>query len=309
MQIDRSGQLKSYAAEAATAYVDRAEPLNEKIASIVRQRGLNGDQSATVCKLANHLVHASLRSGTSMVEFPLAEPEKVAMLARTARPSLSMVHKLGSAGEDCSEPLEKLASFEHETTVRDSEARFQARIDLERAKIAADEQQSAVTLSNAAVQVAMQKLGQSLFDDLQLEGGDLDATMRQFAQYQPLAARPSLMAKVARAVKAVGEASGKPVVFSPATMSHLTKEGMEKNAAEIDPSMVTPGLSMAGMPVAIVRGSHRVWAELDTLIDQYDDLSGNKDKLVPMQDRVRYLRRVVEQNNGGAESTLAAGAV
>jgi len=309
MQIDRSGQLKGYAAEAATAFVARGEDLNVKIASIVRERSLNGEQASTVCKMANHLVHASLRSADSMVEFDIAEPEKVASFTKQAGASLSMVHGLGSAGADCTEPLEKIASFTHETEVRSLGERQQARIDLDYAKIACENAISDVRLSHAGVQAAMSKLGQRLHKFAQLEGGDLDGVMSQFAQYQPLASRPTLLAKVAAAVKGVGELSCRPVTFSAETMSHLTKEGMEKNGTAVDPAMITPGLSIAGSPVHIINGDKRVWVELDTLIEQYDDLSGNKDKLAPSQDRVRYLRRVVDQNNGGAESTLAARAV
>ena len=310
MQIDRSGQLKTYAAEAATAFVSRNESLNEKIASIVRQRSLTGDQADTVCKMANHLVHRSLRSGgDAMVEFDLAEPEKVAQLTRGARPAVSMVHKLGSAGDDCTESLVKVAALEHEFGVATRSERQEARGELERAKVAADQALGDLSYSDAGVQAALVKLGQSLHNFAAIEGGDLDVTMGELAQYQGLASRPPLLAKVAQCIKAVGAVMNRPITFSDATMAQLTKSAMEKNAAEIDPSMVTPGLSIGGMPVAIIRGSHRVWAEIDTLIDQYDDLSGNKDKLAPSQDRVRYLRRVVEQNNGGAESTLAARAV
>lgn len=310
MQIDRSGQLKSYAAEAASAFVSRDESLNEKIASIVRQHSLTGDQAATVCKFANHLVHRSLRSGgDTMVEFDLAEPEQVASLTRGARPVMPMVYKLGAAGEDCTASLEKIAGFDHETSVARRTRLQEERGQLERAKLAADHALDAVDYADACVREGLTKLGQRLHDHAAIEGGDLDSVMSELAQFQGLASRPELLVKVAQCVKAVGVVMSRPITFSDATMVHLTRGGMEKNAADIDPSMVTPGLSMAGMPVAIIRGSHRVWVELDTLIDQYDDLSGNKDKLAPMQDRVRYLRRVVYQDNGGAESTLAARAV
>jgi len=309
VQIDRSGHLKSYAAEAATAFVDRGEPLSEKIASIVRDRSLTGEQAATVCKFANLLVFQSLRSGDSMVEFKIADPEKVAALARGTRSVPAMVHKLGSAGEDCSEWREKVASLDHETTVR-SRSEIQAAFrDLEHAKLACQDGIDAVRMANAGVVFAFEKLGTRLHAFAQIDGGDLDGMMCQIAQYQPLARRPELLAKVAAAVKAIGELTDRPVTFGEETMGHLSAEGMAKNAEEIDPAMVTPGLSIGGMPVAIVRGSQQVWVEIDSLIDQYDDLSGNKDKLAPMQDRVRYLRRVVEQSTGGSESTLAAQAV
>lgn len=309
MQIDRSGRLKGIAAEAATAFVDGGEPLNEKVAQLVERHRLTGEQASTVCKMANHLVHASLRSGSSMVEFPLADPEKVASMCRGSRPKVAMVHKIASVDPETAEPFEKTASFDEETEIRDRTAHQVNVRDLERAKLACQDAIDAVRSADWGVRAAMRKLGHRLLNYAKLEGGDLDFAMRRMGQYQKLAARPELLVKVAKAVAGVGAAIGHRVEFSDETLHCLTPEGWAKNAAEIDPGLLQPSLSIAGMPVHVVDGTRSVWVELDTLIDQYDDLCGNKDKLVPMQDRVRYLRRVVEQRNGGTESVHPARAV
>lgn len=309
MELDHSTRLKDIAAEAATAFLDRGEPLTSKIASLADRHDLNPEQATRVCEFANHAVWQSMRKHASTVEFPIAEPEKVrAKLGH--KTVVAMMHLTPKA--QASGGREKTAGLDTNNgrVLDEWEQREESQnrvIAYERAKVAFENQQDVVQGQALRFMDGLERFTQ-FCKEAAMDGLDLDQLLLQAASDSKVAKHPELMWKMAYCMKTAGLLADVPVTLSDKTMAALAPEALSKVAQEVEPEHVVPGLHMAGNAVHYVNGEHKAWREIDTLEGEYGSLDNQRSALD--EARRDMLRCKSQFENGMAsESSRAGGSV
>lgn len=263
MQITDGSKYVALAGEAAGAHLNDGRDLSEKVAELAVRHNLNNDEIDRVIQGSNHLVHKAMRPSTTSVEFNIASREKVAsVLGR--RPKVAM------ARYELAPEVEKVAGEAESDPFEASRARMQKRenekLSRERAKVVEEDHQGLILDAREKVSDCAERLLRTLED----YDGDLADAAEKFATYPKLASRPELLVDVLGLVKAAGQLHQRPVIFTQATMDACSEEGRAKVADQVDPELYSPGLSISGMPVTVMNGTHQLWKDLDTLVDQYD---------------------------------------
>lgn len=265
--------LIDLATEATHNFLNEGVPLNDSIEKLARQQDLTTHEIHRVVEESNKQAYLALRpkmaaAGTPVFEFDLADRDEIlGRLQKVAEDTSRGCHDISCEVTDDRDEMDKVAAgfmaLELGTPKQILE-RLLAEEQLEHDKIADD-----IFAIKAAIAGTCQEFVRTARDMVLQDGWSLDKLAAALCSARPDAEDlvEHLLADVAQ-------------------MCRIKEAGPYHGP-------MNRSLTISGEPVLVINGTHKLVMDLDTLVEQTNDLEGSQQGLYRVDDTIAYLRKNV----------------
>ena len=296
-----SDQLGVWGKQAAKRLIEDGVHPNETIQKIASEEGLKSSEIQRTCEFAN-LEGYSHRmkeagGGDKTFEFPLAnyqeitaDAEKTAMPKIFAtdfdRPPPAALCRVNSDEVDLftafgvEPPMEKIASFSRADALI---SHLELLAQNERDKLAMNLEELKENGEKFYQYTKQEVLSGKSFDDV-------EKAVKAKAEDKPYQDR--VMELTAYAKRRMYDAG---ILQLPARTgdSGSTPETVNKTAEPVEKDLITDAFESPFVPVTVINGRHPLFANIDTLVRQFDERDKSKNNLIILEDKIRYTKNQV----------------